>query len=51
MASRERRGAGCCGLATALEQAIGTAELDYGDVVTCLMAGGGRYADPVCGRD
>jgi N-methylhydantoinase B len=30
-----------------LEQAIGTAELDYGDVVTCLMAGGGGYGDPL----
>jgi N-methylhydantoinase B len=30
-----------------LSQAIGTAELDYGDVVTCLMAGGGGYGDPL----
>jgi len=28
-----------------LEQAIGTAELGYGDSVTCLMAGGGGYGD------
>lgn len=30
-----------------LERAIGTAELDYGDSVSCLMAGGGGYGDPI----
>jgi len=30
-----------------LEHAIGNMELGYGDVVTCLMAGGGGYGDPL----
>lgn len=30
-----------------LRYAIGTKELDYGDEVTCLMAGGGGYGDPL----
>jgi N-methylhydantoinase B len=29
-----------------LQHAIGTAELEYGDSVVCLMAGGGGYGDP-----
>jgi len=30
-----------------LEHAIGNMELGYGDIVTCLMAGGGGYGDPL----
>jgi N-methylhydantoinase B len=30
-----------------LDRSIGTAELEYGDVVTCYMAGGGGYGDPL----
>ncbi|MFV2044592.1 MAG: hydantoinase B/oxoprolinase family protein [Anaerolineales bacterium] len=30
-----------------LKHAIGTMELGYGDAVTCLMAGGGGYGDPL----
>jgi N-methylhydantoinase B len=30
-----------------LQQAIGTAELGYGDSVVCLMVGGGGYGDPL----
>jgi len=30
-----------------LDHSIGTAELDYGDTVTCFMAGGGGYGDPL----
>lgn len=30
-----------------LTQAIGTIELGYGDVVSCWMAGGGGYGDPL----
>jgi N-methylhydantoinase B len=35
------------GKETPLPQAIGTTELGYGDVVSCLMAGGGGYGDPL----
>jgi N-methylhydantoinase B len=30
-----------------LDRSIGTMELEYGDAVTCLMAGGGGYGDPL----
>lgn len=30
-----------------VKKGIGTTELDYGDVVTCLMAGGGGYGNPL----
>jgi N-methylhydantoinase B len=30
-----------------LENSIGTSELNHGDVVVCLMAGGGGYGDPL----
>lgn len=35
------------GEAFSLEHAIGNMKLNYGDTVTCLMAGGGGYGDPL----